>query len=130
MPHLSSIDHLVLTVADMAATVEFYSALGLIPEEFTVADGTVRKAMAAPGFKLNLHPAKEPYAPHAKIALPGTVDLCFETAESLDDWVTELSAKGLQIIEGPVRRTGARGPMMSIYLRDPDGNLVEIARYG
>ncbi|MEM7438881.1 MAG: VOC family protein [Pseudomonadota bacterium] len=125
MPQLSAIDHLVLTVADMDATIAFYRALGLTPEEFGAADGTRRVAMVGQGFKLNLHPAKAPFAPHAATPVPGAVDVCFKSAAPLKSWLES----GLDVVEGPVNRTGARGAMMSIYLRDPDGNLIEICSY-
>ena len=130
MPRVTSVDHFVLTVSDIAATVSFYRALGLTPEEFAAADGTTRTALLAPGFKINLHPAKAPFAPHAAHPRPGTADVCLLTDDPLADWQATLADAGIDVIEGPVARTGARGPITSLYLRDPDGNLVEISTYG
>lgn len=128
MPRIDSLDHLVLTVADLEATVAFYTdVLGMRAESFRPADGTQRTALAFGAQKINLHPAAAPFAPHAAAPMPGSADLCFLTAEPLADWQAHLSACGVAVIAGPVRRTGAQGPLLSLYLRDPDGNLVEIA---
>lgn len=126
MPTLDHIDHIVMTVRDIDATVEFYRQLGLMPEVFRAADGTTRHALMAPGFKINLHPAEAPFAPHAATPAPGAVDICLTTSSPLSGWLDLL---GDTVIEGPVPRTGARGPMKSIYCRDPDGNLIELSRY-
>lgn len=126
MPSLARIDHLVLTVRDIGQTRAFYRLLGPVPEEFAGADGSRRWALMGAGFKINLHPAEAPFAPHAEHPVPGSADLCFETEDPLEAWQ---SALGARILAGPVVRTGARGPMRSLYLRDPDGNLIEICRY-
>lgn len=127
-PTLSSLDHLVLTVADLDATLAFYrDALGMVPAPFTVADGTIRWALSFGRMKINLHPAAAPFEPKAGTVHPGSADLCFLSATPLDDWQTHLHQMGITIEEGPVPRTGATGPILSIYPRDPDGNLIEIA---
>ena len=124
---IDALDHLVLTVADLDATVAFYVKIGMQAVDFEVADGTRRRALRFGSQKINLHPATEPYRPHAARPGPGTADLCFLSSRPLADWIAHLAAEGLAIEEGPVPRSGATGPIVSIYLRDPDGNLIEIA---
>ena len=126
MLKLGGLDHLVLTVADMAATTAFYrDVLGMEVEVFLPADGTERVALTFGDQKINLHPAASPFEPKAQVATPGSADLCFLTEAPLDRWQAHL---GGRVIAGPVVRTGATGPIMSLYLRDPDGNLIEVAR--
>ena len=123
-PTLASLDHLVLTVADVERTVRFYrDVLGMEPVSF----GAGRTALRFGAQKINLHPAAAPFEPKAQTPVPGSADLCFLTETPLGDWEAHLVAQGVAIEEGPVARTGARGPIRSIYLRDPDGNLVEIS---
>jgi catechol 2,3-dioxygenase-like lactoylglutathione lyase family enzyme len=123
---VESLDHLVLTVADIEATVAFYvRALGM--EAVSFGDG--RRALAFGRQKINLHQAGREFEPKAAHPLPGSGDLCFITAGPIDAVVEHLGARGVPVEEGPVERTGARGPMTSVYLRDPDGNLLEIATY-
>ncbi|WP_158965299.1 VOC family protein [Chachezhania sediminis] len=130
-PTLSALDHLVLTVADIDRTLAFYcDGLGMEAERFTVTDGTERLALKYGSQKINLHPAESPFEPKALVALPGTADLCFLSDTSVDIWIAHLEAIGLSVLDGPVPRTGATGPLTSIYLRDPDGNLVEISNAG
>ncbi|KNG93356.1 VOC family protein [Pseudaestuariivita atlantica] len=127
-PALAALDHLVLTVRDQAATVEFYEdVLGCRAEWFSPADGSRRCALTFGRQKINLHVAGAEFEPRARVAMPGSADLCFLTNTSLDIWQMWLADLGVPIIEGPVARTGATGPLMSIYLRDPDGNLIEIS---
>lgn len=127
MPAVASLDHLVLTVTDMADTIAFYAdVLGMQVEEFRVSDGSIRLALKFGSQKINLHPADGPFDPKARHPLPGSADLCFLTEHSLDVWASHLAANGISIEEGPVARTGATGPIQSIYTRDPDGNLIEI----
>jgi catechol 2,3-dioxygenase-like lactoylglutathione lyase family enzyme len=123
-PTLAGIDHLVLTVADLDRSEAFYvQGLGMTAVRF----GGGRRAVAAGPFKINLHPAAAPIAPHALRPGPGTADVCFFTTVPLADWQAHLAAAGIAVIEGPVPRTGAIGPLRSLYCRDPDGNLIEIA---
>lgn len=125
MPHVKALDHLVLTVADIARSVRFYEdALGMVAEAFVVADGSQRWALRFGDQKINLHGSVAPFSPHAKVPVAGSADICFLTDTPLAQWVAHL---GPAIIEGPVKRTGATGPITSIYLRDPDGNLIEVA---
>jgi catechol 2,3-dioxygenase-like lactoylglutathione lyase family enzyme len=128
MPVLSSLDHLVLTVADISATTRFYSTvLQMEIEEFRPADGSTRMALKFGQQKINLHPASAPFEPKAKHANPGAADLCFLTQTPLAEWQSHLRTLEIPIEEGPVPRTGATGPILSLYLRDPDGNLIEIS---
>jgi catechol 2,3-dioxygenase-like lactoylglutathione lyase family enzyme len=124
---VESLDHLVLTVADVEASAIFYRrVLGLQRVVF----GAGRMALQLGRQKINLHPADAPLQPHALRPTPGSADLCFVTQVTLGDWLMHLAASGVLLEAGPVPRTGALGPMISIYFRDPDGNLIEIARYG
>ena len=128
MPSVEALDHLVLTVADIGATVAFYErAFGMTAEHFTVADRTTRTALKFGSQKINLHQAGAEFAPHAKLPTRGSADLCFLSADPLAEWQSHLEILGIAIEDGPVKRTGARGPILSIYLRDPDGNLIEIS---
>lgn len=127
-PKLDRLDHLVLTVANIAATVKFYEdVLGMSGAAFTTADGEVRTALKFGQSKINLHQRGAEFEPKAAQATVGSADLCFLTLTPLEDWQSHLTATGITIEDGPVRRTGATGPLNSIYVRDPDGNLIEIA---
>jgi catechol 2,3-dioxygenase-like lactoylglutathione lyase family enzyme len=123
---IDRLDQLVLTVADLEATIEFYShVLGM--EVATFADG--REAVAFGNQKINLHQAGHEFEPKASRPMPGSADLCFVSETSLETWGAYLAVLGMSVKLGPVERTGALGTMRSIYLRDPDGNLIEIANY-
>jgi len=125
-PLVAALDHLVLTVDDVEATARFYAeALGMAVARS--AEGRVALEFGVQ--KINLHPAAAPYEPRAALVMPGTGDVCFVTTLELTEIVRSVEAAGVQIELGPVERTGARGPMDSIYFRDPDGNLIEVARY-
>jgi catechol 2,3-dioxygenase-like lactoylglutathione lyase family enzyme len=122
---ISRLDHLVLTVRDLGATMRFYvEGLGMELREF---DGG-RKALHFGNQKINLHVAGHEFEPKAARATPGSADLCFLTERPLAEMIRRLETLGFPLIKGPVARTGATGPMTSIYARDPDGNLIEIAR--
>lgn len=128
MPRLDSLDHLVLTVSDIPRSIAFYeTALGMVAEPFSPADGTTRWALTFGNHKINLHQAGAEFEPKAKRPTPGSADLCFLTEIPLSDWQAHLQQQAIEILEGPVPRTGATGPIVSIYLRDPDGNLLEIS---
>lgn len=128
MPQLSALDHLVLTVADIEATCRFYrDALGMEVETFQPADGTTRTALRFGVQKINLHAAGREFEPKAMRPTAGSGDLCFLTDVPVEEWQAALAEKEVAIIDGPVRRTGAVGPLLSIYVRDPDGNLIEIS---
>jgi catechol 2,3-dioxygenase-like lactoylglutathione lyase family enzyme len=121
---VGSLDHLVLTVADPGRTIDFYTrVLGM--REVTFGEG--RKALSFGLQKLNLHVAGAEWKPHARMPQPGSADVCFLTATPLSAAMAHVRACGIAIEEGPVMRTGAMGPLTSFYVRDPDGNLVEIA---
>lgn len=120
---LHHLDHLVLTVADVDATVRFYEVLGL--EARTFGDG--RTALHASGWKINLHEATAPIEPHAVAPTPGSADLCFIVDRTLAEVERTLTDAGVPIELGPVDRTGSSGPIRSVYVRDPDGNLVELS---
>lgn len=123
---LERLDHLGLTVRDVAATIEFYrQALGM--EEIDFGEG--RKALRFGQSKINLHQAGHEFEPKAEKPTPGSADLCFITATPLPEVIAHLQSLGIAVELGPVERTGALGKMQSIYLRDPDGNLLEISNY-
>ena len=118
------LDHLVLTVKDVAATVAFYTAvLGM--RSVTFGDG--RTALHFGGQKLNLHPTSRVLDPNVKHATPGSADVCFLVDEPIENWMKHLARHGCAVILGPVERTGARGQLRSIYLYDPDENLIELS---
>jgi catechol 2,3-dioxygenase-like lactoylglutathione lyase family enzyme len=123
---IEALDHLVLTVADVEASAIFY---GRVLGMQRVVFGAGRVALQFGRQKINLHPAEAPLQPHALRPTPGSADLCFVTEAALSDWMVHLANNGVALEEGPVARTGALGPITSIYFRDPDGNLIEIARY-
>ena len=121
---IDHLDHLVLTTADEDACVRFYvGILGMALETF----GEGRKAFRFGAQKINLHVKGREFEPKAHTPVPGALDLCFIAAVSLDDVVARLAKHGVAVIEGPVLRTGASGRIRSIYVRDPDLNLIEIA---
>lgn len=127
-PEVSSLDHLVLTVTDIAATCAFYQdILGMTVEEFVPSDGSRRVALKFGDQKINLHKAGNEFDPKSEIPTPGSADLCFLTTSSLDTWIPHLNTAKVTVEEGPVARTGATGPIQSIYIRDPDKNLIEIS---
>lgn len=127
-PNLTQIDHLVLTVDDIDATVAFYcDVLGMVHAPFVVADGTTRHALRFGSQKINLHRAGEEFDPKARSPKPGTADLCFLTQTPLEDWKAHFNATKTRIEDGPVPRSGATGPIVSLYIRDPDGNLLEVS---
>jgi catechol 2,3-dioxygenase-like lactoylglutathione lyase family enzyme len=120
---IASLDHLVLTVADPDATIAFYERLGMSREDFD--DGRV--ALRFGDQKINLHRAGQPIQPHARRPTPGSADVCLLVEGTLDAVERELELAGVVFELGPVARTGALGPIRSLYLRDPDGNLVELS---
>ncbi|MBO9708554.1 MAG: VOC family protein [Caulobacter sp.] len=118
------LDHLVLTVASIeAATAWYRDVLGMRVETF----GQGRTALLFGGEKINLHEAGKEFEPKAARPTPGSADLCFITSTPIEAVLIHLAARGVDVEEGPVRRTGATGPILSVYVRDPDQNLIEIA---
>lgn len=121
---IRSLDHLVLTVADVAAAEAFYArVMGMKPVTF--AGG--RRALAFGSQKINLHQAGREFEPKAAKPVPGSADLCFLVKTPVEEVIAHLEREGVAIIEGPVRKTGATGPLRSVYFRDPDGNLIELS---
>lgn len=121
---IDSLDHLVLTVKDINSTAAFYRrVLGM--EVVSFGDG--RTALAFGAQKINLHAQGQEFEPNAGQPTPGAADLCFLTSVPLPEVVSHLGACGVTVIAGPVARSGATGPIMSVYLRDPDQNLIEVS---
>ncbi|WP_313515726.1 VOC family protein [Pseudomonas sp.] len=122
--NIDHLDHLVLTVADLDVTVDFYTrVLGM--QVVTFGEG--RKALSFGVQKINLHQAGKEFEPKAERPTPGSADLCFIVATPLDEVIDHLETQGVAILEGPVRRTGATQPILSVYVRDPDFNLIELS---
>lgn len=122
----TGIDHIVLTVKSIEKTIEFYCGiLGMI--EVTFNEG--RKAILCGEQKINLHKAGKEFEPKAFFPTPGSADICLITDTPLNEVLSELSKYKVPLIEGPVPRTGAKGKIISIYIRDPDQNLIEISNY-
>ena len=123
---IDRVDHIVLTVFDIDRTLDFYSrVLGMEPVTF--AEG--RRGLAFGRQKLNLHQAGREFEPKALKPGPGAIDICFIAETPLEQVMEALKAEGIVIIQGPVDKTGALGPMKSVYFRDPDGNLIEVSNY-
>lgn len=124
---IDSLDHLVLTVKDINTTACFYSkVLGMD----IVSYGDNRKALAFGAQKINLHQCGKEFEPKAQQPTPGSADLCFITSVPMPEVVRHLASCNVAVIEGPVQRTGATGPILSIYFRDPDMNLIEVSNRG
>ena len=124
MIRIDHLDHLVLTVASIEESCDFYArVLGMGVGTF----GEGRKALTFGNQKINLHRAGHEFEPKADRPTPGSADLCFISTTPLDDIIAHLKAEGVAIMEGPVRRTGATGPILSVYFRDPDQNLIEVS---
>jgi catechol 2,3-dioxygenase-like lactoylglutathione lyase family enzyme len=128
---IQSIDHIVMQAVDVPETIKFYTEiLGMSHSEFQPpTGGVVRQSLHFGSQKINLHDAESPFHPHARNPVAGSVDLCFVTQQTIGDWQQHLANCGIVIEDGPVRKTGAKGPLLSIYIRDPDGNLIEISNY-
>jgi len=124
--HIDRIDHIVLTVRDITATCRFYTQI-LGMREITFAGS--RKALVFGNQKINLHKAGQEFEPKAHRPTPGAADLCLITTTPISDVISHLRAHEVEIIEGPAHRTGASGPITSVYCRDPDLNLIEVANY-
>jgi catechol 2,3-dioxygenase-like lactoylglutathione lyase family enzyme len=123
---IEGLDHLVLTVTNIDDTCDFYErVLGM--EHVVFGEG--RHALIFGTQKINLHKAGREFEPRAAAPTPGSADLCFWTQTQLDEVIEHLQEAEIVVEQGPVRRTGARGPIISVYLRDPDGNLIEISNY-
>ena len=126
---IDHIDHIVLTTRDQPACIRFYTeVLGMKLVTFKTPTEE-RLALAFGEQKINLHEWGHEYKPHAHLPVPGSLDLCFIAAVPLDEVMEKIRAAGIKIIEGPVRKSGAMGPIRSVYVRDPDLNLIEISVY-
>jgi catechol 2,3-dioxygenase-like lactoylglutathione lyase family enzyme len=123
---IETIDHIVLTVASVEESLRFYTrCLGMTEVTF----GPGRKALAFGRHKINLHQSGHEFLPNARNPTPGSADLCFVASLPLEDATLRLRENGVAIEKGPVERTGAMGKIRSVYVRDPDGNLLEISEY-
>ena len=126
---IDHIDHIVLTTRDQAACIRFYTEiLGMKLATFRTPTEE-RLAFSFGAQKINLHEWGREFTPRAHVAVPGSLDLCFIASVPLDDVMKRLKSFKVRIIEGPVKKTGAAGPIRSVYVRDPDLNLVEISVY-
>ena len=124
--HIDRIDHVVLTVDDVDRTIAFYvDVLGMTEVTF----GSGRKALTFGSSKINLHQRGREFEPKAANPTPGSADLCLIADDPLEVVVAALAARGVDVEEGPVSRTGARGPITSVYVRAPDRNLIELSHY-
>jgi catechol 2,3-dioxygenase-like lactoylglutathione lyase family enzyme len=124
--NVEGIDHFVLTVRDIDATCAFYErVLGVE----TVVFGENRKALSFGRQKINLHQYGKEFEPKANSPTPGSADFCLVTSIPIPEVVSHLKSCGVRVLQGPVRKIGARGPMVSVYLRDPDLNLIEVSNY-
>lgn len=121
---LERLDHLVLTVRDMEETCAFYEGvLGMTRRIFEPG----RVALYFGRHKINLHPHPSPIDPKAAVPAPGSADLCIVASTPIDEVIAHLHSQGVDIERGPVRRMGAEGPLLSLYIRDPNGNLIEVS---
>jgi catechol 2,3-dioxygenase-like lactoylglutathione lyase family enzyme len=126
---IERVDHIVLTTRDKDACIRFYSdVLGMKLEKFRTPTEE-RLALKFGAQKINLHEWGREFTPRAHVAVPGSLDLCFIASTSLDEVIQRLKNNNVAILEGPVSKTGAKGPIRSVYVRDPDLNLVEISVY-
>ena len=127
---LEKIDHLVITVKDLNKTIDFYTnILGMKLEKFlsSLNNNKIRYAVSFGSQKINIHEEKKPIKPNALNPSSGSMDICFISKNKINDWVHHLVKKGINIEIGPEKKTGALGPILSIYIRDPDFNLIEIS---
>lgn len=128
MIKISTIDHIVLTVKNIPITLEFYArVLGMYAIQFDGTDGTPRTALTFGQQKINLHQSDNEFEPHAHKPTTGSADLCLITETNLEQAMAYVKECDVEIIEGPVQRTGATRKLRSFYIRDPDKNLIEIA---
>jgi len=127
---LEKIDHVVITVKNLNKTIVFYTdVLGMKLEKFSspLDNNQIRYAVSFGSQKINIHEEIKPIKPNALNPSSGSMDICFISKNKINDWVHHLVKKGINIEIGPERKTGALGPILSIYIRDPDFNLIEIS---
>lgn len=121
---IDHLDHLVLTTVDVEACKDFYvRVLGMRLDTF----GAGRLAFCFGDQKINVHVRGQEFEPKAHLPVPGALDLCFIASVDLEQVIAHLQAQAWPIVEGPIQRTGATGPIRSVYVRDPDLNLIEIS---
>jgi catechol 2,3-dioxygenase-like lactoylglutathione lyase family enzyme len=121
---IDHLDHLVLTTTDVEACKDFYvRVMGMRIETF----GAGRLAFCFGNQKINVHVRGQEFEPKAHLPVPGALDLCFIASVGLEQVIAHLQAQAWPIVEGPIQRTGATGPIRSVYVRDPDLNLIEIS---
>lgn len=126
---IDRVDHIVLTTRDKDACIRFYTeVLGMELVRFKTPTEE-RLALSFGAQKINIHEWGKEFTPRAHVAVPGSLDLCFIAAVRLEQVIENLKQKKIPILEGPVAKTGAQGPLRSVYVRDPDLNLVEISVY-
>jgi len=127
---VKSIDHIVLTVQNIDKTVKFYKDVLNMKLSFYTAkkDNTKRISFAFGNQKINIHSVDKKHKPNAKKPTSGSTDICFLSNTSVNDWIDYLFDNGIKIEDGPVKRNGAKGEILSVYIRDPDGNLIEISQ--
>jgi catechol 2,3-dioxygenase-like lactoylglutathione lyase family enzyme len=126
---IDHVDHIVLTTRDKDACIRFYTeVLGMALVRFKTPTEE-RLALSFGAQKINIHEWGKEFSPRAHVAVPGALDLCFIAAVTLEAVIEKLRKKNIAILEGPVAKTGAQGPIRSVYVRDPDLNLVEISVY-
>ena len=127
---LEKIDHVVITVKDLNTTIDFYTnILGMKLEKFSTSsyNSQIRYAVSFGSQKINIHEQKKPIKLRALKPSSGSMDICFISKNKIRDWVYHLKNKGINIEIGPEKKNGALGPILSIYIRDPDFNLIEIS---
>ena len=127
---LEKIDHVVITVKDLNKTIDFYTnILGMKLEKFSssLKNNQIRYAVSFGTQKINIHEEKKPLKPNALNPSSGSMDICFISQNKINDWIHHLKKKRINIEIGPERKTGTLGPILSIYIRDPDYNLIEIS---
>ena len=127
---LEKIDHVVITVKNLNKTIDFYTnILGMKLEKFSSSldKDQIRHAVNFGSQKINIHEEKKPIKPNALNPSSGSMDICFISKNKINDWVNHLEKKGIKIEIGPEKKSGALGPILSIYIRDPDFNLIEIS---
>ena len=123
---ITRLDHFVLTVKDLQKTIAFYTQVMGMKE---VRFGEGRIALEYGQQKINLHELGNEFEPKAQNVREGSADLCFITQTPLEDAMNHVREQDVELLEGPVKRTGAQGPILSFYFRDPDGNLIEVSNY-
>ena len=127
---LEKIDHVVITVKDLDKTIDFYTnILRMRLEKFSssLSNNQIRYAVSFGSQKINIHEEKKPLKPNALNPYSGSMDICFISKNKIKDWVNHLVQNKINIEIGPEKKTGALGPILSIYIRDPDFNLIEIS---